>query len=102
MSDKTVKGFVTFIMEQEPSKKINHDNWYSCAIGDYLGVDINSLDWHTLSWRPPLVSELKDEFGTLYQAIADDRADVYYPTYGGLQKVIEESDYELSIHQILK
>ena len=94
--------FTDFVSEQPVDKVINHQNYTTCAVGEFLGFKPNYSSV-TLLIDPSFdgykeyqdcCKKLNDFFGEDMEKVSKIVADSFPSTYGELLQSIEDFDYE--------
>lgn len=86
MSNKEIfDGFIEFINNQEASRPLNHDLWWTCAVGEYVreeALDIDEFNLSEFLYEEKGANFEADQLGPLGQAL--NTAGSFEPTEGRL------------------
>lgn len=77
----TQQGFVEFVNAQDSDRKIDHESWGTCAVGEYLETVNTDITPHCFA-NDILDVEIMDALGGDMPPSVD--------TYGELQEFLEE------------
>ena len=93
MDNINFTSFKAFVMAQDESRVIDHDTFYTCAIGEYMlqSTEASSMSNEDINMSNEDIKELLDGNEELLQAIGGDSADDLR-TYKELQLLL--TNYE--------